>query len=371
MTPDLLLAGPRGRRLCLELAQPPAEDASDAARELREALFYAAHHADPGAGTSRSIFGWGVPDPLPEPRTADVARLIDARAVPELSPARLLQGLGATVDSARYWQEPDGEDILAASPEVAGALAPVAGRVVASPHVAWWTAPVRRADQWTVTFVEPDERSPEAWSGLSAAERLARWSAEERVAEDRARRQRPRDPRASWSGEWWSAPVRRVVSTTCRAEHGGPLGLRLVEDELGWDRATVRRVDVPADARVYEVDEPDAWTALCRRHPFDVSASRRHDWFRATGEDRTWVLPDWQRVAENFDAVHVTVSGYLTTAGRALPLGDGRHTVLAGWDPDATIWLTDLPGTGTAEETWVRADDGEWSRRQPGPTTAG
>ena len=67
-------------------------------------------------------------------------------------------------------------------------------------------------------------------------------------------------------------------------------------------------------------------------------------------------------VGREFDAVHLTVDGYLSTAGRALPVdvpGAGRpvRTLLGGWDPDATWWLTDvLPALG-APTDWRRQDD--------------
>ena len=46
-------------------------------------------------------------------------------------------------------------------------------------------------------------------------------------------------------------------------------------------------------------------------------------------------IPDYLAVAEDFDAFHLSVAGYLSTAGRSLPVGDAS-TVLAGWDPDET-----------------------------------
>jgi hypothetical protein len=52
-------------------------------------------------------------------------------------------------------------------------------------------------------------------------------------------------------------------------------------------------------------------------------------------------------VAESgIDAVHLTVRGYLTTAGRALPVSGTHSAVLGGWDPDTTWWLTDVGTTG-------------------------
>ena len=62
-------------------------------------------------------------------------------------------------------------------------------------------------------------------------------------------------------------------------------------------------------------------------------------------------------------AVHVAVDGYLSAAGRALPVehpSGPAATVLAGWDPDATWWLTDVrPGLG-APTDWRCADDRHW-----------
>ncbi len=146
----------------------------------------------------------------------------------------------------------------------------------------------------------------------------------------------------------------------------GPVGLMLVEDSLGWERALVTAVDVPAGARVLEIDGPDVWAQLCRRHPLPVTAARRHDWYRATGRgDITWVQPDWAGVADEVDAVHLTVAGYLTTAGRAIPIGQAAASVLAGWDPDATYWLTDRPTAVGPPRGWsLDRSAGMWVARR-------
>jgi hypothetical protein len=54
-----------------------------------------------------------------------------------------------------------------------------------------------------------------------------------------------------------------------------------------------------------------------------------------TGWTGRWLIPDYAAVADDWDAVHLTVAGYLTTAGIAIPAG-GARTMLAGWDPDAS-----------------------------------
>jgi hypothetical protein len=164
---------------------------------------------------------------------------------------------------------------------------------------------------------------------------------------------------------WWSSPPPTLPRTSRDLGNLGPVGLVLVEDSLGWERAGVTPVDVPVGTRMLEIDGPQVWAQLCDRHPLPVTASRRHDWYRTTGRsDATWVQPDWAAVAGDADAVHLTVAGYLTTAGRAIPVRPGVASVLAGWDPDATYWLTSTPpAAGPAREwslerhsdTWVRA----------------
>lgn len=40
------------------------------------------------------------------------------------------------------------------------------------------------------------------------------------------------------------------------------------------------------------------------------------------------------------------MAGYLTTAGLAVDVTDTHSSVLAGWAPDITVWLTDVATAG-------------------------
>lgn len=142
------------------------------------------------------------------------------------------------------------------------------------------------------------------------------------------------------------------------------------------------------DARTAEIRTPEDWAELCRRYPLDVTAQRRHVWFETTGRKGRWVIPDWSRVAEEFDGVHVGLAGYLQTAGAVIDVGscfpgeghghlgeeseaiptagdtdDRTASVLAGWHPDTTFWLNDVIDTVTEVVEW-RLDDGadRWVR---------
>jgi hypothetical protein len=74
-------------------------------------------------------------------------------------------------------------------------------------------------------------------------------------------------------------------------------------------------------------------------------------------------MPDWPAVAEDWDAVHLSVAGYLTTAGRALAVDEGTATVLAGWPPDATFWLADVLRVLGSATSWRRDENrNRWTR---------
>lgn len=335
-----LVSGPRGRRLCLELASRLLGQA------VLEAIVHAAHDLDPGAGTSRVMFAIGGELVHPRVTTADVASTIGLSEGPELAAGQLWEALRAAVDSARYWQEPDGEDVLAATPAVRRSLEPLARAVVESPDSAWWSEPFAPVGQSLTTTLGRHRRDPSAPRDV-----LLQWRRAAVEEESRALRERPSDPAANYSGEWWSIPPHGLPRTTRWLAGKGPVGMWLVEDASGMDVRT-SSVEVAAGLRVLEIGGPEDWAALCRRHPFPVTASRRHDWFRATGRsDVEWVVPDWVGVAGEADVVHVSVAGWLRTAGVAVEVSDGVASVLAGWDPDAAFWLTSRPReTGVAVE---------------------
>ena len=347
-----LLDGPRGRRLCLELLLAHTGDprTERERRGAQEAVLLASRLLDPNPGTLLRI-GSGGDAVQPVVTAAEAARALAVLPLPSITPRALRDALVAAVDHARYWQEPDGHDVLAATPEVRGALERVAAAVAASPHAQWWATGVASGDQWAVP-----------WSGGSAGQDavttvLDAWRDALLDDEERAAIERPDDPTASWSGTWWSMPPGALVHSTRDPDGAGPAGMWFVEDSLGWTSVHATPVH-PASANVIEIDGPDAWIELCRRHPLGVTASRRHDWYRVTGWTGEWVQPDWASVARGSDGVHLPVAGYLATATRLLDLGDGRASVLAGWGPDETYWFARTLAGGPGRE-WTRVED-EW-----------
>lgn len=343
-----LLSGPRGRRLCLSLAGRAGYDVSVALMRLAQEL-------DPDRGSIVEIaaarIGDGETETRPDPMSVEeFARLLPYRATRALSADEIEDALDRAVGNARYWQAPDGEDALAEHPAVRSALEPIARALFSSPLTADWAAPVSPR-QWRVAW---DDARPR---GLPTASLLQEWADRTHAEEVRSRSDRPSDPTARISGTWWSTPesVPSTVGTS-------PRGFDLVEDHLGWAGATVMPIAL-GEHRVLELRAAEDWAALCRAHPIDVSASRRHDWFRITGRDGAWVLPDWQAIAEEWDAVHLPVWTYLALAGRVIPVDDARASLIAGWSPDTTFWLTEPPRSDAPAEQWRRDDSGgAWVR---------
>jgi len=143
----------------------------------------------------------------------------------------------------------------------------------------------------------------------------------------------------------------KLAEEVCRDVRGA-LGV----GQLDPGGATVRSPD--RGRGVARLDE------LCRANPLEVTASRRHDWFRTTGRHGAWVIPDWQAVEGEWDAVHLSVAAYLALAGRAIEVDGERASVIAGWSPDTTWWLTEPPTSDVPPQNWHRADpQAPWSRR--------
>lgn len=347
LTADELLRGPRGRRLCLELA---AQDDT-----VMRAAGWAARTYEPTPARA-SMFGDGPRQPDPLFSADDVAELISAASV-RVDVESLRRALQGSVDGARYWQEPDGRDVLAAQAPVVAALRPIAQTVADSAGIEWWTsAPVRH---WLVEYDPPQGVEDRAAlipvidvSGVR--EKIRHWRRTVAEEEATAKRERPADPTHPITGSWWSLAGwhRHTVSRL-------PDALALMEDSYGPKSA--RTFAVRGGPRVLEIRTPEDWVDLCRRRAVDVSASRRQDWYRTTGRAGDWVLPDWDAVAEEWDGVHLTVAAYVSGAGRALAVDEDRATVIAGWDPDTTYWFTNtLILEDEPPQHWAPDDDYRW-----------
>ena len=323
--------GPRGRVLCMAVAH-----------RLHGAVWPAWLEA-----------GW---HPSDESRREDLLRAleaVDAEPVRVWSdPRMLVDPMDESISHAMYWQPAHGEEAITADPAVTAALRPVAAAVASAPATAWWSSAV---DLNLLRYASRSgQEAASALRGSGARERLNQWREQTLADEHDAARNRPVDPAAPFSGRWWSTPAMASLVSTTRPLPGlGSVELVWEEDSLGPRDASIWTLKPTQTPRVWEVDSPEAWVRLVDRYPLDVTSARRHDWYRTTGRTGAWLIPDWAAVAADWDAVHLSVGGYLATATRALVVADGEAaTVLAGWNPDQTWWLTDILTADTAPETW-------------------
>jgi hypothetical protein len=311
-----LLIGPRGRELCAGLA------GIDVWGIRRGIVPLTAADLLSSLSRQRSVLGFEDDDPL-----AAVTALAD------------------TAEDVNYWGGwPAGplED-----PAVIAELRTMAARVAESAGCQWWWSGVDRSAQQYVEWAGPEELAP----GLrDAAELLRGINAEAIEFERRMSRDRHLPAGTGISGPWWSFPSPGLVSTTRRLGSLGAVLLAGREDGHGETEAVVRPVALAGNARVFEIDGPQAWQRLVTGYPGTATATYRHTW-AWTGWDGEWLVPSWPAVAADWDGVHISVAGYLSTAGRPLPAGSAR-TLLAGWNPDETYWLADAITSLGEAQAW-------------------
>jgi len=94
---------------------------------------------------------------------------------------------------------------------------------------------------------------------------------------------------------------------------------------------------LPGSTRIYDVHTPSDWIRLCEEHPRTKALP---DAWRRWGIDAPFALwPDWRSAATEWDAIHISMAGLLTTVG--LPIGQGLHAALLEGEVDTelTTWL--------------------------------
>jgi hypothetical protein len=315
-TPDLL-AGPRGRRLCWI--------------GVVEQAFQRRHrYEDWELGREAEL----------RIVKAELDRLVaqsDLSEFSELHEITLLELFADTVDSARYWQNPDEIDVLLAAPELVDALTPVASTLAAIFVSSWFDDHLALDGQVYVDWSAKGDGPPTL---KGAAEILRLWK---RGADSRGRWGSP--PIAGFSlneAMTMKKPLPMLATTTQHRPALGAVGLLLQEDSCGMSTATCRPVSPCTSARIFEIDGRDSWRELVESYPVDVTAGVASSWNMASGLTVRWLLPDWSLVAEDYDVIHLPATRYLELSGSVIWLSGGACTLIAGWNPDESFWLNDM-----------------------------
>jgi len=359
-----LLAGPRGRGMLVRLFDDATirtlmMRADFATRVGTSSMSYMRTPATPGiAGLvdrvrSRRQHALHEREMRRPVAPAELAEAIAAAPLPSIAPAALVEALSRSVDDAKAWQPPDGNEAVLASDEVSTALTPLAAVVAESPFARAW-ANAAHPQQWAL-----DRKDGRLGSDPVPApdDALAAWR--EAVETEELRYVAARQRGEVGGGPWWSMPPGYLSRATAAWPEFGPAGLYLEEDSRGPSTVCATPVGAPP-ANTYEVPDAESWARLCTDYPLDVTASRDYLWRDAIGHSDRWVIPDWQAMAADWDGVHLTISGYLAAATTLIDVSDGTASVIAGWGPDETVWLTGRPAIMGAPVEWRRYQNLGW-----------
>ena len=85
------------------------------------------------------------------------------------------------------------------------------------------------------------------------------------------------------------------------------------------------------DVRVYEINHPSDWHALCLEFPHRAPDGR--------------LVPNWQAVSDHWDGVHITLGGALSCE-QARYESDGEWSKMLFWHTELTRWLNRIAVTG-------------------------
>jgi hypothetical protein len=289
---------------------------------------------------------------LAGPRGRELCARLAGIALPEMrDQLAVIPALADVVEEACYWGGPAAGPLD--DPAMTAGLRGMAVRVAGSAGCQWWWSGLDRAAQRHVQWTARED--PPGFGGAAGMLRRAQAEAEAEERERKMGRDRHKAAGSGMSGAWWSHPFPGAISTTRRLGSLGAVLLAGQEDGFGDTDAVVWPLAVAGTARIFEVDGPGAWQRLVAAYPRPATATYRHTW-AWTGWDGEWLLPRWPAVARDWDGVHLSVAGYLATAGRALPV-EAARTLLGGWNPDQTYWLADVVTPDGQARAW-RNNDG-------------
>ena len=91
---------------------------------------------------------------------------------------------------------------------------------------------------------------------------------------------------------------------------------------------------IPPSVRVFEVHGPEDWNRLCVRYPAKGT--------KDGPPDPEWLVPDWAAAAEEWDGVHVSLGGLLTTE-QVRYESTGGVSMLLFTASELTYWLRGFP----------------------------
>jgi hypothetical protein len=132
--------------------------------------------------------------------------------------------------------------------------------------------------------------------------------------------------------------------------------------ELEPDPVSRWSVPIERPVHLWEIHHPADWVRLVATYP---AAGSHYDGWELPGINQhrhevdgllgiagqhgvriagRQLVPDWAAVAADFDGVHLSWAGFITTEGYVTDLDGGDVTMLRYWFSERTLWLRDVFG---------------------------
>ena len=197
-------------------------------------------------------------------------------------PTNCLWLAAGSVGAIEWWRS-DHDEVVADALEHGERLQALARTILEHPATAWWFDPVDLDNQV--------------------------WISHDKVLPDTANWQRPKSPPDRW--ERYAQKPRSGPYQYTSTLNGGDTSLFVALDEGVGDLnlwslpLQCWKLQVCPAVQVYEIHGPEDWNQLCIRY----SAEGTKD----GPPDQNWLVPDWGAAAEDWDGVHLSLGGLLTT----------------------------------------------------------
>ena len=210
------------------------------------------------------------------------------------------------------WWTADRDEAVVKVLEHGERLEPLARTMLEHPATAWWFDPIDLNNQV--------------------------WVSHDKVAPDTANWQRPKSPPGRWDRYAQKPRSRQYQYTSTLIEGDTSLFVALdqrVGDLSLWSPPfQCWRLRIPPSVRVFEVHGPEDWNGLCVRYPAKGT--------KDGPPDQEWLVPDWGAAAEDWDGVHVSLGGLLTTE-QVRYESTGGVSMLLFTASELTYWLRGFP----------------------------
>ncbi len=188
--------------------------------------------------------------------------------------------------------------------------------ILAQPSVSWWFEPVDRERQ---VWVSRDGSPPSEDSLVTPSEPPTHW---ERYA------LKP----AGWL--FTSTQIGDISPMAVAID----FGVGDLQPAYEGPPYAVWMMNVDESARIFEIHGPNDWHRLCVEYPAEGNSGRHAGNEPDFSRDAGRLVPDWSKVARDWDAIHLSFGGYLTSEQVRVESEHG-WTYHWAWGHEGTLWL--------------------------------